>query len=85
MPNPIMTLLGRTNPMMQTISQMVNMAKAAQNPMAAINKMSANDPRIQQVMEYVNQNGGDAKAAFYNLANQKGVNPNDIISQLRSI
>ena len=85
MGNPIMSLLGKTNPAMQTISQMVGMLKAAQNPEAAFSQMSSNDPRIQQVMQYVNQNGGDAKTAFYRLAQQRGVDPNEILSQLRSI
>ena len=53
--------------------------------MAAINQITANDPRMGQVMNYINNNGGDAKAAFYNLAKQKGVDPNEVLSQLRSI
>lgn len=39
--------------------------------------------QIGQAMELVQQNGGDARAAFYNLAKQKGVNPDDILNQLR--
>ena len=85
MPNPIMALLGRTNPAMQGISQMVKMAKASQNPQAAIQQMAQSDPRLQQVMQVIQQNGGDAKAAFYNMAKQRGVNPEDIIKQLQGM
>lgn len=38
---------------------------------------------IQQAMEYVKANGGDARAAFYKLAQEKGVNPESILSRLR--
>lgn len=62
---------------------MIQMVKSANNPQAAINQMLQNDKRMQQVMQYVNQNGGDPKAAFYKLANEKGVDPNDILSKLR--
>ena len=45
--------------------------------------MLMNNPQYKQVMNYINQNGGDPKAAFYKMAEEKGVNPDDIISQLR--
>ena len=45
--------------------------------------MLANNPNFQNVVNYINQNGGDAKTAFYNLAAQKGVDPNTILSQLK--
>lgn len=83
MGNPIMDMLGRINPATNGILQMIQMVKTANNPQAAINQMLQNDKRMQQVMQYVNQNGGDPKAAFYKLANEKGVDPNDILSKLR--
>lgn len=61
------------------------MVQAANNPMQAVNQMAANDPRMQHVMEIVNQNGGDARAAFYNMARQRGVDPNAILNQLKSL
>ena len=47
--------------------------------------MAQSDDRMKQVMDVINQNGGDAKTAFYNMAKQKGVNPDDIINQVKSI
>ena len=64
---------------------MINMIQAANNPTAAVNQMAMNDPRMQQVMQVINQNGGDAKTAFYNLARQRGVNPEDILNQIRGL
>lgn len=62
---------------------MFQMVKTAANPQAAVNQLVQNDPRMQQVMQYINQNGGNAKAAFYKLAQEKGVNPDDILKQFR--
>lgn len=85
--NPFMAMLGKTqgNPIMQQLSQMVGMVKASQNPQALINQMAQSNPQIQQVMDYVQQNGGDAKAAFYAMAKQKGVDPNAIVQQVQDM
>lgn len=48
-----------------------------------MNQIMANNPQYKQVMDYVKANGGDAKAAFYKMAEEKGVNPEDILNQLR--
>jgi hypothetical protein len=64
---------------------MAGMVQAAQNPQAAFNQIAQNNPKIQQVMQYVRQNGGDAKEAFFALAKQKGVDPNQIIQQVQSM
>jgi hypothetical protein len=87
MGNPILELLGKAqnNPAMQGISQMAGMVQAAQNPQAAVSQMAQNNPQMQQVMQYVQQNGGDAKAAFYALAKQKGIDPNLIIKQVQGM
>lgn len=47
------------------------------------NQMAQQNPQLKQVMDYVNANGGDAKQAFYKLAQEKGVNPDDILAQLK--
>ena len=85
--NPFAMLLGKaaSNPAMQGISQMAGMVQAAQNPQAALSRMTQNNPQMQQVMQYIQQNGGDPKAAFYALARQKGVDPNEIIRQVPQV
>ena len=40
-------------------------------------------PQYRQIMDYVNANGGDPQKAFYQKAQEMGVNPDDILSQLR--
>ena len=55
--------------------------KTAQNPQVALQQMVQNNPELKQVVEYVNANGGDPEKAFYKLAEEKGVNPRDILGQ----
>lgn len=79
------------NPMLQNLNQsktfqirqMMQTLKNAGNPQMMFNQMMAQNPQYKQVMDYVNANGGDAKAAFYKMAQEKGVNPDDILNQLR--
>ena len=62
---------------------MMQMVKAARNPQAMIQVMAQQNPKMQQVMQFVQQNGGDAKTAFYKLAEQQGVNPDDVLNMLK--
>ena len=48
-----------------------------------LQQMTAQNPQMQQVMNYVNENGGNAKQAFYKLAQEKGVNPDEILNMLK--
>jgi hypothetical protein len=45
--------------------------------------LAQTNPVVQQAMTYVNQNGGNAQQAFYNLAQQKGVDPMAVLNQLK--
>lgn len=65
------------------ILQMMRMLKFARNPQALFNQMMTSNPQLKQVMEYVNQNGGDAEALFYRLAKENNVDPEQILSQLK--
>lgn len=65
------------------IKNMMEMLKGASNPTAMMQQMVQNNPNYKQVMDYVNRNGGDPRKAFYQMAQEKGVNPNDILSLLK--
>ena len=65
------------------VTQMMNFYKTAKNPQDTLMRMMNSNPRMKQVMDYINANGGDAKAAFYKMAEEKGVDPEEILSQLR--
>lgn len=61
---------------------MLSMVKASNNPQQLFNSMLSNNPQMQNVMQYVNQHGGDPRQAFYSLAKEKGVDPNQILGML---
>ena len=65
------------------IKSMMQMMQNGGNPQAMVQSMLMNDPRYGEIMKLVNAHGGDAKAAFYDLAKQKGVDPNEIIRMLQ--
>lgn len=84
MNNPMLNQLGRSLPSnLNQIKQMANMFKNAKNPQMLIQNMMMQNPQMKQVMDFINQNGGDAKSAFYKLADQRGVDPNEILNMLK--
>ena len=87
MSNPIFSSFNRQQATPQSNSNsllgLMNQVKNSSNPTKMMEKMLTSNPNFQGVVNYINQNGGDAKTAFYNLAAQKGVDPNTILNQLR--
>ena len=65
------------------IKQIVQTIKTAQDPQAMFSQMMQNNPSYKQAIDYVNQNGGDPKKAFYSLAHQNGLDPNEIVKLFR--
>ena len=61
----------------------MGMINNAQNPSAMMNSMVQNNPQLKQAMDLIRQSGGDPQKAFYALAQQKGVNPQDILDMLK--
>ena len=72
-----------TNPILSMLNQQPNPIQALNNPKQTINQYMQNSHEYQQVMAYIQQNGGDAKNAFYQLAREKGVDPESILAMLR--
>lgn len=76
------------NPMLgslQNIKQLsntINMLKSAKNPQALMQNMIQQNPQAQQAVKYVNENGGDPKAAFEKLAAERGIDPQMLRQQL---
>ena len=59
--------------------QVIQTIKSMGNPQMMVQQM----PQYKQVMDYINQNGGDAKSAFYKMAKEMGVDPDEILNQMR--
>ena len=62
---------------------MIETVKGSNNPNAMLNYLMASNPQFKEVMNFVRQNGGSPKDAFYALAKQKGVNPDEIVGLLK--
>lgn len=67
----------------QQIRSMMGMVKNAGNPQAMLSQMMQSNPQMNQVMQIVNQHGGDAQKAFYSLCEQRGIDPNEILNMIR--
>ena len=70
-------------PQMQRLKGMMNLFRSGGNPQAMVQNMLATSPQASTVMNLVNQHGGDARSAFYDLAKQKGVDPEQFLSMLQ--
>lgn len=77
----MMQVLNRNaiSPKLSQIKQVAQTLRTVRNPMAALNQMLAQNPAAAQVIKQFN----DPKAAFYALAEQNGIDPEEILSVLR--
>ena len=64
-------------------NNLVNMMKNASNPQALIMNLARQNPAVANVLKEVEANGGDAKSLFYKKAREMGINPDDILNQLK--
>lgn len=81
--NPLMNLIGNgqnagSSGNISQIKNMMNMIQTAQNPQAALQQIAQQNPMIANIMQ-----SGDLKGTFYKMCEQKGVNPDDILNQLK--
>ena len=84
MPMPgILQQIARSNPMMQSVRQMIGMVNNAQNPQAMLNQLLMTNPQMKQIADIANSYGGDYKKAFYAIAEQKGIDPNEILDMVK--
>lgn len=65
------------------IKQMISMVKSSGNPQLMLNQLIQANPQMQQVMQIVQKYGGDPNKAFYALAEEKGINPQEILDLLK--
>lgn len=81
MTNPMLAALNqsRANP----IKNMIQVMKSAGNPQMMFQQMLSQNPQLKQAVDYVNANGGNAKQAFYKLAQEKGIDPDKVLQMLK--
>ena len=63
------------NPIVNTFKKL----KLMSNPMGYINSM----PEMKNILNMVQQNGGNAQQLFYQLAERKGVDPKQILDMFK--
>ncbi len=68
---------------MSVVKSIVGMLSGSANPYQVLTGIAAKNPMIKNVMDSANSSGKSYKDIFYELAKQKGVDPNSIISQLK--
>lgn len=80
--NPLMQMMGgqAANPAIQSIKRMMGMYRAAQNPQAVLQQMAQQNPMVGQIMQ---MSRGNLKDTFYQMCQQQGVNPDDVLNQLK--
>ena len=61
------------------LSQIITQIKSMGNPQMMLQQI----PQYKQVLDYINQNGGDAKSAFYKMSKEMGMDPEEIIKAMR--
>ena len=77
----ILQMLGQpaAQPQLAQIKQMISAMRSAGNPQALLQQMmQQRSPQLAQAMDLVQKHGGDARAAFRQLAAEKGVDPAEI-------
>lgn len=85
--------MAHINPALQAANQntaaplksLMQMAQSFKDPMSFLQVMCARNPQLQPLMQCLKENGGDAKAAFYSMAQQKGVDPDEIIHTIEQM
>lgn len=63
------------------ISRLKQMMVAMKNPHMILSQMANTNPDLASVLQTSN---GDYRKAFYDLAQKKGVNPDDVIKELKT-
>ena len=88
MVNPILN--NPMNGIKELINKFVGTAKVIKNPQIALQSLIQNNPKFKQyegvmddVNNYVKQNGGDAEAACRKLASEHGINIDSLMNMFK--
>lgn len=65
------------------VRQMASVMKSMRNPQAMLNQLSQNNPQVREVMTMLQNSGKSPKDMFYQVAQEKGIDPEEVLSMLR--
>jgi len=69
-------------PQVGQIRRMMQAVQTAQNPTAMLQQMAMQNPQVRQAMQIMSM-ARDPRQAFYMLAQQKGVDPQQVLDALK--
>lgn len=78
MGNPMLSLLNQNNSGVNQAVQMYKAYQTAQNPALMLQQLTAQNPILSQIRQM-----GNPQQAFYSLCQQRGVDPQSILSQFQ--
>lgn len=62
------------------LKNMLNLYRNSKNPKAILQNLCQQNPMLAHIVQ---NSGGNLQDVFYKLCNQQGINPDDILNQLR--
>lgn len=71
------------NPMMSFLKKKYDECRMAVNPTAYLQKLMQSNPKVQEIMNLAQQNGGNMQQLFYKLAAEKNVDPESILNKFK--
>lgn len=67
----------------ETAKSIFSMLNGSSNPYQLLINMAAKNPMIKNIMDSADKSGKSYQDMFYELAKQRGIDPNNIINQLK--
>lgn len=67
----------------ETAKSIFSMLNGSSNPYQLLINMASKNPMIKNIMDSADKSGKSYQDIFYELAKQRGVDPNSIINQLK--
>ena len=79
-----MSSIGNQSPLLNNnVQQMATMFKTMRNPQAMLAQLSQTNPQVKELMTMMQSSGKSPKDMFYQMAQEKGVDPEEILKMLR--
>ena len=71
------------SPQLPQQNNIINMIKNSGNPGQLFKTMAKSNPQVQQIMQMIQQTNQTPKQLFYQTAQQRGIDPNQILNMFK--
>jgi hypothetical protein len=75
--------LSRNNNSNGGLQQMINMVSRSNNPMQLMQTMAQSNPQLQSILNLIQTSQKSPKDLFFEMAQQRGVDPQQILQMLQ--